>query len=294
MNWRWSLVLALLASGCGTSSKPKPEPEQAPPEVAEPDVEPGADDDRGGPSWDVYFKQLDGSTASILLDLQYRDPPPPSSADTRYRVRVTMLDPTEHGLGSTPESAALEPIEDAIAERAQALGLVHVAHVKHNGINDIAFYGPTGKLDALRAIAEAAPLGGRRVEVSAEADPGWRYYKDTLVPDPERWQWMGDRRVVDTLREHGDLLVTPRRVDHWAYFSTPMARQRFVDGAVLEGFELDATTDDNDLPRVFGAQVFRTDPVELEAIHAVVMKLVALAERNGGDYDGWETEIVKP
>jgi regulator of RNase E activity RraB len=33
------------------------------------------------------------------------------------------------------------------------------------------------------------------------------------------------------------------------------------------------------------------DSVELEEIHAVVTMLTALAERHGGDYDGWETLV---
>jgi len=38
----------------------------------------------------------------------------------------------------------------------------------------------------------------------------------------------------------------------------------------------------------------RVDPVEHEAIHAVVMQLVELAEDHGGEYDGWETFVLEP
>ena len=43
----------------------------------------------------------------------------------------------------------------------------------------------------------------------------------------------------------------------------------------------------------FGAQVYRTDAVELDHIHEVVMELVELAQAQGGDYDGWECGVVR-
>jgi hypothetical protein len=283
MTWRWWLVLALLASGCGKSSKPKPAPAPGS------DAAAGSDD-----TWDFYLAKVDDAPASLMIDFQYETTAPPAGADTLYVVMLAMREPGEHGLGTATEGAAIKEIEVAIAERARAMALLHVGRLKNHGVTDISFYGAPGKLDALRAAAGAAPLGGRAVDVVERSDAAWSYYKDFLLPNAERRQWIGDNRVVEALTAEGDQLVTPRRVDHWAYFPTPEARQRFTDGALLAGFQSDATTDDNDPPNVYGAQVFRTDPVELESIHAVVMTLVALAEQSGGDYDGWETEVVKP
>jgi hypothetical protein len=105
------------------------------------------------------------------------------------------------------------------------------------------------------------------------------------MPNAERRQWMQDRHVVDVLEEHGDVHSIPRRIDHWTWFRTPTGRQAFIEGATQDGFALESTSDD---PQAFGAQVFRTDTVDLDHIHEVVMKLFKLADQHDGYYDGWE------
>jgi regulator of RNase E activity RraB len=107
------------------------------------------------------------------------------------------------------------------------------------------------------------------------------------MPNAERMRWMTDRRVVEVLEDRGDIHSTPRRVDHWAYFPTAEARQSFVEAALQADFDLESIDDDERCC----ARVFRTDTVELEHIHAVVMILFELANQHGGDYDGWETSV---
>jgi hypothetical protein len=121
-------------------------------------------------------------------------------------------------------------------------------------------------------------------------DAAWSSYDEFLLPDRERRQWMQDRRIVETLESHGDELA-PRRVDHWAYFPAAPARDAFVADARRDGFALERASDDAGEELGFGAQVFRDDSVELDDVHEVVMTLFELAERHGGDYDGWETAV---
>jgi len=113
------------------------------------------------------------------------------------------------------------------------------------------------------------------------------------MPNAERRVWMQDRRLLDVLDENGDVHSTPRRVDHWAHFATAASRQAFVHDVSREGFGLESAPDAAD-GRGFQAQVFRTDTVDLDHIHEVVMKLLEIAETHGGYYDGWETAVVKP
>jgi hypothetical protein len=151
-------------------------------------------------------------------------------------------------------------------------------------------YGPAGHVEALHAIVRDR-VGDRRIEVRSAADPTWIYYSE-LLPDAERRQWMDDRRLVQILHEQGDVLVTPRRVDHWAYFATAADRDAFVAEVSSHGFALEeATHEDDYAERPFSAWVHRTDPIELDHIHDVVMILVDAARAHAGVYDGWETSI---
>jgi hypothetical protein len=247
-----------------------------------------SDDEDAADHWEFYPCVVDDRPASIVLNLRYESARP--TVETLYWVRIHMADADEHGMGSPLEADALRAVEEAIVAAATNEGLVYVGRVRTAGVWQLALYGVPGREHALDALARRAELGDRNVEIRSEPDRDWRYFREFLLPDAERRQWMSDRQLVFVLKQHGDVLTTPRRVDHWVYFESSSSREAFVQGATRAGFELDHELDDER----FGAQVFRTDPVELDHIHGVVMTLSELAEEHGGDYDGWETHIVKP
>lgn len=104
-------------------------------------------------------------------------------------------------------------------------------------------------------------------------------------------QLEGDRETVAALVAHGDPLTKARPVDHWIYFATAEARDRFVDEVISLGFSLTDTNADGNAPIPYCACVSRVDHVDLESIHRVVMTLFAAAKRHDGDYDGWECPV---
>jgi regulator of RNase E activity RraB len=243
--------------------------------------------------WDFYPCRVDDRPASIFLNLRYEHEERPTAA-TLYWLRIRMLDAAEHGMGTGAEAEALYPVEDALVDATMTFGLTYVGRLRTDGAWQIVFYGASGNEDALGAVARGVELGGRQIELGSKPDSMWSYYREFLLPDDERRQWMSDRRIVELLEEHGDLLSTPRRVDHWAYFPSADSRDAFVKHVTRDGFEIEGVSDDADGDQSFGAQVVRTDTVELEAIHEVVMTLVRLAEQHGGTYDGWECPVERP
>jgi hypothetical protein len=250
-------------------------------------------DERHEDEWDFYPCRVDDRPASIFLNLRYERDEKARQKSTLAWVTIEMLDPDEHGMGSAAEANALYPVEDAIVEAASARGLVHVGRLRNADAWQLTFYGPSGGLDALAELVEQADLGGRSVEVAGQDDPEWRYYDEFLLPDAERRQWIHDRRLVETLEEHGDDL-SPRPVNHWAYFPTADSRDAFVADARGLGFALENASGDGDPPLPFGANIVRKDSVEVEDVHEVVMTLFELASRHSGDYDGWETPVLAP
>jgi hypothetical protein len=98
--------------------------------------------------------------------------------------------------------------------------------------------------------------------------------------------------VLDALREHGDALTAVREIDHFAYFSNAELCIQFIDKCLAVGFKLRTTgpaaTDDS-----FLAQVFHNDVPDEETLGKITSLLVDLAQEYGGEYDGWETQVVK-
>jgi len=231
---------------------------------------------------DFYPCMVDGEPASIYVNLRFENAPP-ATHDTRYTIAILMRERGEHGIGTEDEAIALNLIEEALMARAHALGVTYVGRLRTRGVWEVTFYGPRGHLSALRTLA-VERADDRRVAAIMNPEPAWTYYRELLLPDAERRQWMDDRRIVQILREHGDRLSTPRRVDHHLTFPTTATRDTFVVAVRAAGF----LVDDSD---GLGLRVHRVDPIELDHIHDVVMTLVDAATQVGGRYERWVAGI---
>ncbi len=231
--------------------------------------------------YDFYPCLVDGVPASIYVNMRYEGAPP-STHDTRYTVAILMTEPGEHGIGTADEAAALDLVEEALMARAFVLGLTYVGRLRSAGVWEVTFYGPRGHLAPLRALA-TEKVGERRVAAVMNPEPTWTYYRELLLPDAERRQWMDDRRMVQILGEQGDRPSTPRRVDHRVVVPDEAARDAFTAEARAAGF----TVEHDELV----VRAHRVDRVELDHIHDVVMLLVDAATRIGGRYERWEAGI---
>ncbi len=100
-------------------------------------------------------------------------------------------------------------------------------------------------------------------------------------------------QVLGVLREHGDSLTGVREIDHFAYFVTPQLRARFVDRCLAIGFKLRATTEPSEHSDKYGAMIFHSDMPDEEVLGRITTRLIELAQECGGEYDGWETQVVK-
>ncbi len=71
-------------------------------------------------------------------------------------------------------------------------------------------------------------------------------------------------------------------------------RQAFVQRVEQSGFRVQDNSLTNragDYP--YGVSIFRHDSVDLNSIDRVVLDLFELANEMDGEYDGWETCIIK-
>jgi hypothetical protein len=239
--------------------------------------------------WDFYFCRVDDGPASITLNLRYADEKP--ALDTLYWVSITMRDRGEHDMGTAAEAEELYAMEDRFIASARAAGFLQVGRLRNNSVWQVTFYGQAGRAKQLGELVREHGFGNRKLAFDSKPDRDWSYYDEFLYPSAERVQWMQDRDVVSALESHGDVHATPRRVDHWIYLPSKKAREAFIEDVGREGFSVEASVPAR--RRTHAVRVFRTDPVELEHIHDVVMTLVELAEKHDGEYDGWETFVEK-
>jgi hypothetical protein len=101
----------------------------------------------------------------------------------------------------------------------------------------------------------------------------------------------GDRQVLDQLRKAGADLTRPTEVNFYLYFKDRQA----ADSAAAHASEgplvamVRRAGDDSAWLCLVSGQMVPTEA----AIHANAVRLLALAQAHGGDYDGWEAAVVK-
>jgi hypothetical protein len=96
-------------------------------------------------------------------------------------------------------------------------------------------------------------------------------------------------RVV--MRRNGDDCRTQRPIQHYAYFTSASDRKQYREFLTSRGYVIDRESDDADRKHPKGIIFSRSQaPIEIDDETAV---LDAAAAQFGGEYDGWEADIIR-
>jgi hypothetical protein len=84
-----------------------------------------------------------------------------------------------------------------------------------------------------------------------------------------------------------------REIDHFAYFPNPTARTTFIEKCEAVGFRLRGISDPGGPLTKYGAILFHKDLPDEDMLEKITGLLLDLAKECGGEYDGWETQLLK-
>lgn len=241
--------------------------------------------------WDLYPSQVDNKPASIFVDLAAMDDAPVAGLDQMVFLKVFMRSPRTDGLSSDEEYQTLALIEDAAALAAETAGMRYVGRQTTDGFRDFVFYSASDEVEEI-LVEVMDDFPGYKFETGVRPDSEWAVYIDYLYPDERTHQGMMNRRLYEQLAQQGDDNDTPREIDHFASFATAYQRSIFVEECLSKGFMVRALADPSKDNKLYEAQVFRMDAPDGDTFDEVTMILLELAAESGGDYDGWETEVV--
>jgi hypothetical protein len=246
-------------------------------------------------NWDSYFCRVNDELASIFLNLDAAGPDAETIRPWLVWVWVDFRDPRPDGLSSHSEAPVLYEIEDALSGQLGATVQAEpVGRITTAGRREFYFYAPSIERAEEAVAAAMASFPAYTYDFGVKEDPEWSHYQRVLYPTPREYQRMQNRRVVHALRENGDVLVEPRPVRHWIYFSDPAARKQFILRVALEDFSVptNCLSEHPGTVRPFGVCVERQDRVDEQSIDDVVLGLLEHAKATNGEYDGWESKVV--
>jgi hypothetical protein len=129
--------------------------------------------------------------------------------------------------------------------------------------------------------------------INIKEDKLWAAYLDFLYPNEESFEFMQNQKVVTALQNGGDKLTKERLVDHWLYFKTDADRNCFITYSTKQKFIVIAKERNPDPKTPFKLHIARVNKVDVASISKVTIDLRRQAKKCNGEYDGWETVVVK-
>lgn len=240
-------------------------------------------------NWNTYLTTIDNKPASFLLDMEPWNNNENEKLIHLYRLSIALNEPNEDGLTSQKEAEVLYEIEDSLNEQIDQ-NYLFVGRVTTDGRRDFFYYTDSADGKELEHLAEKI-LKNNKYNISRIEEQNPRdFYYDFMYPKKSDLQQMVNRQLVDKLREHGDNLEQARTVKHWIYFSSEESRNLFKGKVQRDGFVID----DQDLQdNKYSLVISRSDFVQLHLISEVTDYLTTAAQDFQGDYDGWETKVIK-
>jgi len=243
-------------------------------------------------NWDFYFLNVDDKAASIFVDLGAAPLVPDASLPYMAYVRLKMNSPRADGLSSNEEYDTLNAIENLIESQLVGNGTVYVGRCTTNSLRDFFFY-VNQPLDWQNRVAQfMRSFPSYAYDADTREDAAWSTYFYYLYPSDVNRQSIENRRVCYTLERNGDKLIEAREIDHWSYFADSDSRNAFVNDAAALGFSVRKLSESVDDHR-HCAHLWRIDVPSLDAIDDVTIPLFNLAAKHSGEYDGWESVVVK-
>lgn len=228
----------------------------------------------------------------------------PSPEFTRY---IAVILPVEINSGEGPavsdsELKALHRIEDRCIHEAEAKGFLYAGHAIVAAAEHmyIAFYcKEKDKADTVETLKRICQTNGRNpTRIISKDDREWGFYLERLYPDIYHMQALNHQEILEDVRKHGDSGAAPRAVSFWLYFSSNEDAEHCLGEAVSEGYTLENLNDMTGDKKFTGKKPYALSirkemPLDIDQLNAESARLIDMAKKYGGDYDGIETEVVK-
>lgn len=237
--------------------------------------------------WDMYIARTETGPAYVTFDLQVATASTLPDLPHCSRVLVRIHNPGPNGLPPRDEAEELDAINDSLISDLSQAGVLcrMVARITHDGVQESVFM--VADLESFDSIVNSWWRRHPEREMRVLTHQGWEFYDKVVRPTPAQWQWIRDRRVVDTLLRRGS---DPKK-EHTLkfFFLGPAEALRNVEQSLTaRGYE----PSPEDARENALAMVLKL-PLNPDVIALESMEHEKLAQAVGATYDGWGAFVVK-
>ncbi|KXX70890.1 DUF695 domain-containing protein [Flammeovirga sp. SJP92] len=242
--------------------------------------------------WDTYLASYENNmpgSVTLRMDLI-------NSAPITSKPFVVITGPkykTERADGFPTDFDVLYKIEDYIIEALKKdRDIIPAGTFTHNKERlQYIYIGDTVGVNAILENAYRKVAEGQDYYLNIRFDKDWEGYIKFLYPNKYIMNDMTNRKIVMSLIQEGDDLSQKREVDHWFYFSEKKNMQTCIKQLENKGF----TIKKKGKHKNGNFQLIVQDDtyVKIDSINKITLELMQIANALEGNYDGWETQMIK-
>jgi len=246
-------------------------------------------------NWDVYMAEYGKKPGSITLNMALKKTAPLKNLPYVLITGVSFRNCDDDGMPTKREFANLYKVADSVKAVVDSLVKNTLAGTFTHLCQRLDYYyvADTANLreQLTQLYKERFPL--YMPSIAIKEDKAWAAYLDFLYPNEESYEFMQNQKMVMALQKGGDKLLKKRPVDHWLYFKNEVDRNCFISYATKQGYKVVAKEKVAFPKTPFKLHLSRTDRVDAASISKITIEMKKQAKKCNGEYDGWETFVVK-
>lgn len=246
-------------------------------------------------SWDAYIAMYETGAGSTTLNMDLINKAPKKDLPFIVITGVTFSNCSDDGFPNKSEFDSLYNISDNVQSTLSNLTKMELAGSFTHQCErlDYIYVKDTTNIRTKLTKLYNSSYSNYKFYINIKLDQNWDAYLKFLYPNEETMEYMQNQKVLEQLLKHGDNLTKARQVDHWIYFKNSDDRNAFAKKVIKDGFMVEGKEKLEDGDRPYQLHISRQDKVDIESISKITLSLRKMASELNGDYDGWETFIVK-
>ncbi|MGA9522357.1 MAG: DUF695 domain-containing protein [Myxococcaceae bacterium] len=239
-------------------------------------------------TWDSYVADAEDGPMFVSFDMEAaQEDLAASPLQKCVRVQIPIKKRQENGAPQEKEAEHLYKLEDQLVEALAKndVNCLFVARVTHGGVREIVF-----QIEDLTAFGNVAKEWQDKIKdykIEYERHEGWEFFTDVVMPGPEEWIAICDRRVMDTLISEGADPEKPHQLEY-VFQGPPDALRTISEQLQGKGYSPVGEPDFEKSEVVLGVQM----PLDLEQIVEHSIANDELAVQHGARCEGWGAQPV--
>lgn len=232
-----------------------------------------------------YYEQQEeaGDICRIEVDLSLSDEAPDEQRPWLLWLFVKVA--------NSEDTEFIRFRDDLIITLGSCIEAVYAGTISKDGWCELYFYAATSKKFENLTSEVMARHSKYAYERGSSKDTKWEMYLERLYPEPFEIIGIQSRHTLEALLDEGDDLSVSREVEHYFFFQTPTALQRFETSMISQGFMLKEHINDDDSDYTYGVTLTKIEPVTPEQVSETTSTLYELVIQDHGHYEGWSTVL---